>query len=79
MRLAFRTIIPASLMLGSGLVLSVMHAGAAQADCTDLPARLISVVNAKSILRIPEALERQVDYPWGRKARNGWLWRPVPT
>jgi hypothetical protein len=37
MRLADRTIIPASLMLRSGLVLSAMHAGAAPADRTDLP------------------------------------------
>jgi hypothetical protein len=37
MRLAGRTMIPASLMLRSGSVLSAMHAGAAPADGTDRP------------------------------------------
>jgi hypothetical protein len=37
MRLAGRTIIPATLMLRSGSVLSAMHAKAAPAGGTDLP------------------------------------------
>jgi hypothetical protein len=37
MRLAGRTMIPASLMLRRGSVLSGMHVGAAPADGTDLP------------------------------------------
>ena len=62
MHFAFRTSIPVSLTLGSGLALSAMHAETAQAACTDLRALPIPVVNTKSVLRIQELLEPVVDY-----------------
>jgi hypothetical protein len=66
MRLAGRTMIPASLMLRSGSVLSGTHAGAAPADGTDLPAMPICGVNCKSVLRTRASLESQ----WVIKIEN---------
>ena len=76
MDLAFRTIIPASLMLRSGVV-GAMHAGAAQANCTDLPGHADLRYESQIGSRTQELLEPLVNFQRDRKVRNGLSWRSV--
>ena len=72
MHLAFRTIIPASLMLRSGAV-SAMHAGAAQANCTDLPGHADLRYESQIGSRTQELLEPPVNFERDREVHNGLL------